>query len=267
MKNRPHVLRRAAQGSVLFAAILPVTQAVAAPITYDLRFADGSHIKSAIPGLYTADLWVVVRGNDGSNINEGMQSCLVTIMSKQTFGGSIAAGGITSAVVSADFQSFSGTSPLHRTGSAGNLNADGVTDWGSTSTSAANTNYFWCRSPAMTAGGGGVGNAVDANAWEFKIGTFTIKIDALTLNPAGATAFNIVKPSAIQTPTPALYVIGQVDGAHFNVVSNNQQGAYTGSVGITFIPEPAAAALTAIAALRLLHRTRPRHRPRPRPRG
>jgi hypothetical protein len=239
----------AARAAVCAAAFSAVQQSRGA----DLRFIDGSHTKVAVAGnTYTLELWVRAGGTNGNNLDDGLSASLNTLMSAQIGGGAITSGGFSSGAVDPNFQSFSGTTPLHRAGASSDLNADGIIDWGSTSLSAANTNHFFGRAPNVVTGPG-FGQAVDANTWEFRLGTFTL--NAATVGP-GVTQFNVVKPVPPSNPDAITYVVGRIDNSTFNVTSSNQQGAYTNSIGVSFIPEPASVALLGVAGISLLRRRR-----------
>jgi hypothetical protein len=147
-----------------------------------------------------------------------------------------------------------------RTGSGSDLNGDGVIDWGSTSTASGNTNYLLARTAQVGGIQGGVtiGQAFDANTWEFKLATFNLDVGTQSFH-ASTTTFNVVQPNAKATVGPLTYASGSVDNTTFNVNSSNTQGAYAGSQGITLyynIPEPAGAGLMGAAAIGLLGRRR-----------
>jgi hypothetical protein len=235
---------------------LVATGAANAGIVFDLRFSDNSKTQVATPNAsYTLDLWARVSGTNGNATDDGLQGALTSLISRQISGGAILSGGMVSSTMNPDFTSFSGTTPLARAGTGSDLNGDGAIDWGSTSTSGSNSNYQFTRAGGIVTGGGAIGQAVDANTWEFRLASFTVTLGA-TLG-AGQTAFDVVKPTASQTPSAFTYIVGRVDNTTFNVTSSIQQGTYTGSSGVLFIvPEPASLGLLGTAAIGLLGRRR-----------
>jgi len=250
-------IQKAVAGVAVGTGMVAVTNANAA-VVYDLRLASGAHSVNAVAGQsYTVDLWAIVSGTNGTNTDDGIQSSYAKILSTQLgSGGGIATGGITAAAVSTDFQSFSGTAPLHRNGGGADLNGDGIVDWGSNSTSSADTNYLFARNAGIVNGGTTIGSAVDVNTWQFKLASFTVT--ATTLG-SGTTTFNLVKPNATAV-TAVTYAVARVDNTAFNVSSTNQQGAYP-SGGVSFvggapIPEPTTLGLAGIAAIGLIGRRR-----------
>src|SRR5689334_7770502 len=56
--------------------------AVGGDLTFDLQFSDGSHTRVPTAGqTYTLDLWAVVRGNNGSLIDESFSNATVVVTS------------------------------------------------------------------------------------------------------------------------------------------------------------------------------------------
>jgi hypothetical protein len=234
-------------------------QSADAGIVYDLRLGGTSagdsnaHTLPAAPGTYTLDLWMNVSGTDGTVTNETHTFDYVTILSQNAGGGAITTGGLTGALGVGFDETGS------RVGGGADLNGDGITDWGSTSTNGANTNYMLARTSVLggRAGGGTVGNPV-GTGWEFKLATFTLNIGA---TGPGTTSFKISQPAAKATVGTFTYSSSNVDGALYNSNSSNAQGAYTGSQGVTVaaagpIPEPASIGLLGAAAVGLLGRRR-----------
>jgi autotransporter-associated beta strand protein len=218
--------------SILLAAALAGAQQASGGLTFDLRFTDGTHTQVATAGsAYTLELWAKVTGTDGTNLNEGIQSALITVMSTQLGGGAITFGGLSGASVATDFQSYSGTTPLYRNGTGSDLNGDGMGDWGSTSTALSNSSYMFARAGGIMTGPS-VGQALSSNAWEFRLASFTVNAGS---TGTGVTNFNVVKPSATSVPVAATYAFARVDGVAFNISQSNQQGAYSGSTGVTFL--------------------------------
>jgi autotransporter-associated beta strand protein len=220
--------------TILFAAALATAQPISAGLVYDLRFADGSHNQLVTAGdSYTLELWARVSGTNGNNLDEGIQSSMLKVVSTQSSGGAITSGGLSAVAVATDFQSYSGTTPLFANGSGSDLNADGVLDWGSTSTSQANTNYLLVRASGMVTGPG-VGHAIDTGTWEFRLATFTVNVLG---TGSGNTNFNVVKPNATGPGIAATYAVARVDNVAYNVASNNATriaDTYNNSIGVQF---------------------------------
>jgi hypothetical protein len=232
---------------------LMVSGAASAGLVYDLRFADGDHTKVATAGgSYTLELWARVSGTNATSTDETLTYSYINIVSTQASGGAIASGGLSNGTLVAPFQGGGS-----RAGGPTEMSStpDGVVDWGSSSTGAANTNYMFARTSTVGGelGGGTLGQAV-GNSWEFKLATFTV--NATTLGPGGTTAFNMVKPAATAF-TGVSYAGATIDGSAFNVTNTNQQGAYAGSTGVLFlVPEPGSLGLLGAAAIGLIGRRR-----------
>ncbi len=221
--------KRACASAVLAAAVW--TTSAQAGVTYDLRFLDGSHTKVASVGTtFQMELWARVSGTDASAANDGLTTSYAVIQSGVIGTGAFPTGGISGGSAVGPFND-----PLSsRNGTGADLNGDGVTDWGSTSTSASSTGYLFARTTTTggEVGGGTVGQAVNSTTWEFKIATYNVAATSLS---RGSTTFNIIKPNATSL-SGVTYVQAKVDGTSFNVDSTNQQGAYAGSIGVTFGP-------------------------------
>jgi len=224
-----------------------------AGLIYDLRFSDGSHSVAPVAGqTYTLQLWGRVSGTNAMITDEGLNSGYVNIVSTQSGGGAITAGGLTAGVRVAPFAGAGS-----RDGSPADLNADGILDWGSTSTAIANTNYMFTRTDTVGGelAGGTIGQSFNGG-WEFKLASFTVTANAVG---TGTTTFNIVKPNATSF-VAVIYAVSKIDGSTVNVTSSNQQGAYAASTGATLvtgiIPEPASVGLLGTATLGLLGRRR-----------
>ena len=225
-----------------------------AGLVYDLRFSDGSHTKNlSSADTYTVELWARVSGTNGTVTDEGMTNSYAQIGSTQTGGGGITSGGFTAGTLADGFNEAGS-----RAGAANDWNADGIVDWGTTATATANTNYMLARNATVGGvfGGGTLGQSVDAQTWEFKLATFTLNAAAIG---TGTTSFNMVQPNMKAVAGAVTYAVSKVDNVTFNVSSANQQGAYTGSTGITLvgaIPEPSSIGLLGAAAVGLLGRRR-----------
>jgi hypothetical protein len=202
---------------------------------------------------YQLDLWARVSGTNGTVTDEGLSNSYVTVLSGQSGGAAITAGGVTSGAAVAPWT-------VGRNGSGADLNSDGIGDWGSTGTATNNTNYMFARTP--TVGGenaGGAQGQAYSGGWEFKIATFDVSAGAVGVS--GETTFNVVKPPATSTGGvgTTTYATAKVDNTTYNVTSTNAValGVYSGSTGVTFVvPEPASIGLLGVAAVGLLGRRR-----------
>ncbi len=246
-------------GVAFGAGLVSTSAANAASIIYDLRFSDGSHRKVPTAGSsYSLELWVRVSGTNGNNLDEGLQSTLTSIVSTQSSGGAIGLGGITSVAVSPLFQTFSGTTPLFSNGTSNNISADGIVDWGGTSTASSDPGYILTRANGIQTGPS-VGQAVGANAWEFQLATLTIAVNTLGSGFAPVTTFNSTKPFA-SGGIGVTYIVGRVDNLATSIASNNAArlaDTFNNSLGVTFFtPEPASIGLMGAAAIGLLGRRR-----------
>jgi len=247
-----------AVASVALGTGLVATGAANAGVVYDLRFADNSHTQVAVAGQsYTLQLWARVSGTNGNVSDEGIQSIIGSIVSTQGSGGALATGGITSVTLNPSFTSSSGTTVLSTAGTSNNITADGIVDWGGTSTSTADAGYIVPRAGGIITGGGSEGVLVNANTWEFQLATLTVNVGSVG---AGSTTFTSVKPNATGPGIAATYIVARVDNVGYNVASNNATriaDTYGNSTGVTFIvPEPASLGLAGVAAVGLLGRRR-----------
>jgi hypothetical protein len=245
------------QRAVAAAALITSGTANASGVFWDLRFADGSHVKNAIAGqTYNLELWARVSGTNGNIVDEGIKDALISIASTQLNGGAVATGGITSVTIPATFQSFSGTTPQHSTGTSNDITNDGIIDWGGTSTSSGDPSYIFPHASGFVTSGGATGAAVDANTWEFLMASLTVTVNSLT-GANGTTTFNSVKPNATGPGLAATYIFARVDNAIYNVASNNATNiasTYNNSQGVTFIPEPTTITVLGAASIALLRR-------------
>ncbi|HEX8523744.1 MAG TPA: autotransporter-associated beta strand repeat-containing protein [Tepidisphaeraceae bacterium] len=198
---------RKTRAAFLAAAVAAATPALA-EISFDLRLPDGSHTLNATPGAYQIELWAQLTGADTSHTNEQLSSTYGNVTSMQIGGGAMTFGGLSQGAPAAPFnnQTFS------RNGSAADLNADGITDWGSSSTSISNTNYMFARGTGPIDAGGAYGRAVDAQTWEFKVATYTLNVNAASGTAEGETHLYASRPSGVSTSVPIIYVVYRIDG-------------------------------------------------------
>ena len=230
---------RSAGRVIALAALAGLGRQAAAGITYDLRFADGSHTKAAVSGAYSLDLWVRLSGTNAIHTDDTLVNSYVVVQSSSTGGGAIGAGdGLAAADIGIGFNETGS-----RTGGPAQLNGDSILDWGSTATALANTSYMLVRNATLggAVGGGTLGQAVSSTTWEFKIATFTLNIASPTGIGGGITRFDVVKPAGKSNAGSATYAFGRIDGTGFGIDSVNQQGAYTGSTGIVLNLSPSLA--------------------------
>ena len=222
----------------------------AATIRYDLRFADGSHVKTATPGsTYPIEAWAIVSGTNGTTIDEGLSISALVIASTQTGGGAITSGGLSNGLIEAPFNG-----PSARNGQANNTTDDGIVDWGAPVLGTF-ADPKWMSAWAQTTifGGGTVGQAVDANSWEFKIATFSL--NATTVG-AGKTQFNFINGTS-PSPIPGVgstYCVGRTDGVGFGIFTSNPGDTFTQSQGITLVPEATGLGIFASVSIGLLVR-------------
>jgi len=265
-------IQQAVAGVALGTGIIATAGTANAGVLYDLRFAgaqpvgsgsagDGVHSLGAVPGTYHLELWARVSGTNATNADEGLTNIYTAIASQQQSGGAITAGGLAAGAVVTPFDATG----LARNGAANSISADGIVDWGGTSSNLNDTNYMWSRTGTSggETGGGTLGQANNSSGigWEFKVATFDLTVGAT--GGTGVTAFNPVKPNATFTGTSivtATYVVSKVDNTTLNITTANQasQGTYTNSLGVSLVPvpEPTAIGLLGVGAVGLISRKR-----------
>jgi hypothetical protein len=101
-----------------------VASNASAGLTYDLRFADGSHVKQADTTTYTLDLWARISGTNGTVTDEAVTNSYITILSSQSGGGAFTLGGLTAGAPAPGFNEAGS-----RSGGPNQLNGDGIVDW------------------------------------------------------------------------------------------------------------------------------------------
>ncbi len=243
-----------------------------ASLVVDLRFTPGTpgilnaHTVIFSPGTYTAQVWAQVRGTDTTGTNESLLDFFGSIQSRQVGGGAIVP---PSPGLSGVF-SNSGFGPVFTTalelggrpGTAQNITADNVQDWGTTATGSQTTIHYhsalnsgqdpaFYNSPSVTA------NLLDeglANAGvEFEVGRFTITIDFSSWGSGDGveTDFDWIQSTNLIPPPHTVHV----DGSS----SSESSGGYLPSVAVTnsvaffILPEPVSLTpifLTLVALMR-----------------
>lgn len=230
-------------------------------------------------GTYTVNLWERISGsgaNDGGSdqisptSNEALNNTYLTVQSSGVSG---TPGNVTKGTVNAQFQGAG----IFRNGTGGDLNTDGVNDWGSTSADLANTAYMFARGPSPRPGiAPTYGNALAGDTFEFKVAAFTVSYSG-----TGAMTFRVTKPNAllngastaaysawyedavVDTDSDSLTYGQGIFTGQASVMGNDNAaaiGAFTNGIGIKFgtdvIPEPASIGLIGAAAVGLLGRRR-----------
>jgi hypothetical protein len=215
-------------GCVAAAALAVIPGVVRADLGYDLRFSDGSRLKTAATGAYSIELWAQLSGTDLNHANDSLSLSYHTLMSEKVGGGAIS-GGVTAGGGFTPFNSI-----RSQAGLGSDLNGDGIADWGSTASDTSDVAYLLAQGGGDSgeAGGGAVGHAVNATTWEFKIATFTV--NASSLNGLGETRFSVVKPAATNNGIfPAIYAVYQEDGTITSLNANHLAGAYGSFVSLS----------------------------------
>src|SRR5205085_8085461 len=124
LSARRNALALAALGAVGIQAEC-ANSASAAGLIYDLRFADGSHTRTALAGnAYSLELWVQISGTDGTSTDDSLLNSSLAIASTQSNGGWIHGGGLYAGVLASPFNDGAAA----RAGAGNDFNADGVVD-------------------------------------------------------------------------------------------------------------------------------------------
>jgi hypothetical protein len=235
---------------------------VSGPAGSDVGVSDPVHERDLVTGLYQLELWVRVKGTNGTVTDEALSACLISAASTQVNGGAVLSGGLSNGQTSGPFNDAS----TSRNGAANDLTSDGIMDWGGTSFNRTDTTYMFARTSLGPSGGqpagGSIGVAIDANTWAFKIATFDFNATSVA-SAAGyvATEIGAIKPRATfggSTLTPAVYITGKIDNITTNISNANAASSGTYSESLPFVmhnvPEPGAAFLISTASVALLAR-------------
>lgn len=194
-------------------------------LTYDVRLGDGGNTKARtvnVGDVLTLQVYGVVTGVDTLN-NEGLQFAWGSALSTRSVGGTSAAGNLSNFTLNSPFNGASSQS-----GTVQDLNGDGFSDIGSTSTSQ-NGDYIFARSNSMTTNGTRIG----ADQEEFLLGTMTYTVT--TAGDNSTTAINFLK--GVFTPVNQRNSLFQVDG-----LNRNDLNATIGSTASVLISSGQAAA-------------------------
>jgi hypothetical protein len=224
-----------------------------ASITFDLRYADGTHTKQGVAGgTYPVEAWVRVTGTNGDTSNEGLYLSSLVVASTQVDGGGITSGGLSNGQVAPPFNvSYA------QNGQAVNTTNDGIVDWGGKTLQIyTDSTWLYAHAPDWVMGGGSVGNAVDANTWEFKVATFTLNMGILG---SGTTKFDVINGAATPGPFGACYTAARVDGAFQLLSTNNPGTSFQESQGLSVVvPETVGLGVFSAFSVGMLLRVRRR---------
>lgn len=232
--------------------------AAQAALLVDLRFTDNTKVRQAAAGTYTVNVWAQVTGTDTTGGNESLISLFGSVQSQSLNGGVLLAGTSGVTANAAGGPNWKSTAPEGQPGTAQNLTADGVQDWGTLTGATAikyNSTLNGGLDPVSSANGATFNLLGEGNAGagvEFLVGQITITINPADINLGAAgnavTNFNWVKGTGTIPPAHS----HRVDGSVTNTTSAATYLASAAGNGITFaVPEPTSAALLGLAMLGL----------------
>ena len=204
-------------GAVAATGLLSALPSAQAGLVFDLRFSDGSDSKLAAVGTYTVDLYAVVTDGNANIADDGFRTAWVAIESVQVSGGTVSSGGFTAASLVSPYAG-AGT----RVGAATSITADGITDWGSSSTNQTNTNYMFARADAMNFTETGTTNTPSSGV-EFKLASFTFSITGINGAPSlgSATRLTFNTPDFVGTALQSGAAVYANDGTNPVTLANN----------------------------------------------
>jgi hypothetical protein len=185
------------------AAIAVSASSAMAAFQYQLRFTDDTTTKAATAGsTYVVNMWAQITDPTHNWVSDSPSTDAFSIVSGG--GNAIASGGITKL----SLDSLWSNPPQTQVGTSANISNDGVTDWGGTGTdptvgysrylSKNTTNGGFRASPPDDPDNGVVSPntppvagksqpvAGNANAWEWKVATFTVSVTSVG---SGSTTF------------------------------------------------------------------------------
>ena len=291
----------------LTAAVFAAASPAHADLNFVARFSSnglasgdlGTNTTVAAVGKYAVVVWADVSGTDANVTNNGFQSAYLNFVSQQVNGGAISVGGVvtggaitgagTTVRTTANLSPFTGTG-AHAGSASTSLSADGIGDWGSTSTDGTNGGdaaYMNPRAASPIMGGvnqgsdgsdgvinaGATGKQVGASdTWEFPVARYIIDITSVSGIVGSSTKFTVAQPGlTFGVDNLALYVQdngGYAGGSSLLATSTTDvpkgnstpgiYGAYVQFTGPTATPEPTSLGLLGLGAVGLLMRRRRR---------
>ena len=173
-------------------------------------------------GVFTLELWAQVAGTNTNRTDDGFLEAYLNIQSNEA-SGDLFDGSLISGTTQYPFAQG-------RNGSANLLNNDGVGDWGSNSSTLTDSKYMLAKSAVTVFAGDTTGRAVNATAWEFKLATFQVSVDAIHGTGGDETRFVVTKPPpSFPVQTLAKYT---EDGVSQTVTSQQFAGVYGSYVSL-----------------------------------
>ncbi len=256
--------------AVVLAATAALHSVATAELNIDLRFTDGSKLKSITAGdlsPVTINAWAVVTGAPGNANSEGLLYAIFAVQSQIAVSG--ITGGITSATNTTGWNRNLGTSP----GAASNLTNDGIGDWGNASNTPLNLgdSYFRARANLPTlqfdfgdanSPVGSVYNSLPDGGKEFLVGSFVFTpaampadshLNYIPVRPLGGT--NSTAGWAEDVEDKTIQGSGQLTPLTgiYNPATPNPLGI-NGVTMTTFVPEPASLSFIGLLGMGLVQR-------------
>jgi len=248
--------------------VAAIASQASAAMVLDLRFADGSKTKAlgaADAGkTVTVLIYAKVTGTDGLTTNDGLVNMFMSTTS-QIVGTSMFVSntaGFMSGATAGSQTAFN----ITKAGASADLNADGIKDVGSTSTSSTpSSNYISLASVntplAKYAGDSGVVGAAITGGYEFLVGQLTFTVGTFTGNVDNTSQVKINAVVPNWTGTTYSKATWYQDGTAVGnkklwYTSTSPGNSLTAGTAITFtyVPEPATMGLILLGGLGLLAR-------------